>query len=413
MKAATATAAAPAPQAQATKAPAWMSLASLDDLNDYLKKAKIGGERAEQIRRRWSEAQHGAHDDAVVRAAAERDEAAVAGAADDMAHGLLEVAKKKGYLAPVPKAAAAPAAQPPGLVTRYIDPTLIDVREGWNARIDFGDLAELKNSIKAQKVLDGHGLVNDIRVREKPDGRFELIDGERRWTCVLGLVDEGEVFEIGIPAKVEPAASTDSDLIIKMFVANAGKPFLVYEEALYYKRLRDEGWTIAQIEAATGRSDNSIVGALALLDADEDLVDAVVKGEVSGGLAKSIAVNVRGNKARQKELTKKAREAKKTGDSKKAAQVRKEIDDERRAKAARKMPRLQLKARKADEDEIIALGAEVGARLKELMEKLGMPYDTDMHEWISNDRELQIAANFGALEVLKRVMGVKDAKVQF
>jgi hypothetical protein len=48
-----------------------------------------------------------------------------------------------------------------------------------------------------------------------------------------------------------------------------------------------------------------------------------------------------------------------------------------------------------------------------LMEKMEMALDSDMHEWISNDRELQIAASFGALEALKKVMGVKSAKLVF
>jgi ParB-like chromosome segregation protein Spo0J len=303
-------------------------------------------------------------------------------------------------------AAPAPAA---GLLrTRFLDPRDIDVQEGWNARIDMGDLEELGRQILAQKRLDGHGLLNDIRVKEKADGRFALIDGERRWLSVMGLIDAGEEFEFGIPAKVEPADATDRDLIIKMFLANEGKRFLPYEEALYYKRLQDSGMTLAQIEEATGRSDNSIVGALALLQADDDLQDAVIKGTIGATMAKSIAVNVRGNKARQRELVAAAKHAKKSGDRAKMAKVRKDVDDERRAKAAKTAPNLKLKARKAEESEIAALGQEVGANLVKLMTALGLPHETDMRAWLAADTELQIAATFGALTALRRVMGVMD-----
>lgn len=419
------------------KEPAWLRMPETEFLA-LCKKNGWGGKRLEEFKaRRAAAASQVARDeDALDEALAQQDAAleqqraedkSLAAAAEDGARKALEVVKQR-------RAAASPglvaaigermkvikAAPAPGLVTRYIDPNLIDVREGWNARIDFGDLEELKESIRAQKRLDGHGLVNDVRVKEKPDGRFELIDGERRYHSVMGLIDDGEVFEFGIPAKVEPAESTDADLIIKMFTANMGKPFLPYEEALYYDRLKKSGMTLREIEEKTGRSDNSIVGALALLEADEDLVQAVIKGQVGATLGKSIAVNVRGNKQRQKELTAKAREASaaaKKGDHGKMRAVKKEVDDERRAKAARTSKklaeRMAAKPRKAEVTDINAQGLAVAERLKELMEKLEMSVeDTDLRAWVSDDRELQVAAQFGALTALQWVMGGK-VKVEF
>jgi ParB-like chromosome segregation protein Spo0J len=300
------------------------------------------------------------------------------------------------------------------LTTRYVDPTLIDVKEGWNARTDMGDLEQLAAQIMTQKHLDGVGVLNDIRVQEKGDGsgRYWLVDGERRYQAVMGLIDGGEFFEFGIPAKIEPADADPKDLIAKMFLANEGKPLLPYEEGLYFKRLQTEfGMTAKEMEKFTGRSDSTIWYGLALVEADEDLVEAITSGKVGTTIAKQIAVNARGDKAKQKELTAKAKAAK--GDNKKTAALKKEIDDARRAKAAKERPNLKLKAKKADEAEIAQLGQDVAARLKDLMEKMEMALDSDMHEWISNDRELQIAASFGALEALKKVMGVKSAKLVF
>jgi hypothetical protein len=165
-----------------------------------------------------------------------------------------------------------------------------------------------------------------------------------------------------------------------------------------------------EMEEKTGRSDSTIWYGLALVEADDDLVDAIRKGTVGATIAKTIAVNARGNKARQKELVAKAIKAK--GDKAKTAELKKEIDEDRRKKAAKERPGLSLKARKADEAEIAAMGEKVGARLKEVMESFGLDFDTDMRQWIGADRELQIAANFGALTALKAVMGVKE-KVSF
>lgn len=342
-----------------------------------------------------------------------RDRHALAKAAEDLAQGAAQAVKRRKTKAEVVQAAIALDRAPPeALRTRFIDPKMIDVQEGWNARFDYGDIEELANSIRSQKRLDGHGLINDIRVREKADGRYALVDGERRLHSVMYLMEQGEEFAFGIPAKVEAADAEDADLLIKMFTANMGKQFLPIEEAHYYKRLRDQGLTIAQIEEKTGRSDNSIVGALALLEADEDLVEAVTKGVIGGGMAKSIAVNVRGNKARQKELVAKAKAAKNDPHAMKA--VKKEIDEERKAKFHKRTGK-EAKGRfdRLGPQELADLGTQVGLLLKERMEAKGMPFDADLSAWVAADPELQLAATFGALQALKASAGLKKVDVQF
>lgn len=462
-------------EAQAPKKqPTWMSLATMDELNAYIKRSKMGNIRGDEIRTQWTTA-HASTDkplngyegdvstngpstpveskptapveDKPVSGEQQKDAAfftkhvadgiarqTLAGSQQPVASKSLETFVQKGQNAQdavneviakaqgkrvkieepaaTPAPAAAPVAAAPGLTTRYIDPTLVDVRDGWNARFDFGDLEQLGNQILEQKRLDGHGLLNDIRVKELPNGRYELVDGERRWQAVMGLMEKGHEWEFGIPMKVEPADSTDRELLIKMFTANQGKPLLPYEQGMYFKRLRDSGMTMAEMEKETGISDSTIWYGLALVEADEDLVEAVVKGTVGNTIAKTIAVNARGNKALQKALTAKAKEVKKTGNKTKLAELKKEIDEARRVKAAKERPGLTIKPRKASETEIAQMGQQVGARLKEVMEMLGLAFDTDMVEWVSNDRELQVAANFGALQVLKKIMGV-DVKVTF
>lgn len=439
-----------APALQAVKQPLWMACATMDELNAYIKRAKVSTAKGDDLRAKWQATQAVAADDdrntdprtvkyeesevlgdsqqraiqadmgnvaiSVNDPALSEQPAAKANAAswDAVAKGNSAQAAVDEIIKRVSKPAAKKAAKPTGLVTQYIDPTLIDVKDGWNARIDFGDLQELAGQIKSQKVLDGHGLLNDIRVQLKDDnsGRYWLVDGERRYQSVMGLIDQGEFFEFGIPAKVEAADANLDDLIIKMFLANEGKRLLPYEEGMYFKRLQDGGMTIKEIEAKTGRSDSSIWYGLALIVADEDLVDAIRKGTIGTTIAKTIAVNARGDKAKQKELVAKAKEVKTTGDKKKLAALKKEIDEARRVKAAKERPNLKIKARKAEESEIADMGAKVAARLKEVMDKFGMEHDTNMEEWIGNDRELQIAANFGALQALKAIMGVK-VKVSF
>jgi ParB-like chromosome segregation protein Spo0J len=426
-----------APAANAVKVPAWMSCATLDELNAYLKKIKTGGAKAEAIRAKWSFAHQAGEQESVLVLSGNMKEIPLD--ADGQAHAMdedidltgaivnepgqdiaatVKEAREETPAEDMPKSRPLTAAAAviesirdaaPGLTTRFIDPRLIDVKDGWNARFDMGDLEELGRQIKSQKALDGHGLLHDVRVQEKGDGsgRYWLVDGERRWLAVMGLIDAGEEFDNGIPAKVEPADASQEDLILKMFLANEGKRLLPYEEGMYFKRLQAAGMTAKEMEQKTGRSDSSIWYALALVEADDDLVEAVKKGTIGTTIAKTIAVNARGDKQRQKELVAKAKEVKKTGDKKKLAALKKEIDEDRRAKAAKERPGLKIKARKADEADIAEMGTVVAARLKDVMDKFGMDHDTNMDEWIGTDRELQIAANFGALQALKAVMGMK------
>jgi ParB-like chromosome segregation protein Spo0J len=302
----------------------------------------------------------------------------------------------------------------PGIVKRpnayFIDPTMIARREGWNPRFDFGEIELLAASIKSELDTDPGtgGLINDIRVKRiapNGDGKcFELIDGDRRLTAVELLIKRGVVFPDGIPAKIEGKGVDDLELLIRMFTANTGKAFLPLEEADAYKRMRAAGMTIAQIEAAVGRSDNSIVAALALLDADPELQDAVKTKQISGGLAKSIAVSARGDKAKQRELVAESKAAGK--DKAKKRTVVAKVEAARRAKA--KKAGRTLKIRALTDDQLSALGAKVSEFLMTRMESIGLNPEADLAEWLAaGDADVKVAFSYGVLQGLKAAAGVQ------
>lgn len=287
----------------------------------------------------------------------------------------------------------------------HLDPRTIVRKAGFNPRFDFGEIDALARSIKA------NGVLNAIRVRRTGPGVHELVDGDRRLTAIELLLanhEKGETdlahdFAEGVPAIIVDREQSEVDSLVQMFEANTGKAFLPLEKAAAFKRMKDAGMTLADIEHRTGCSDNDIVGCLALLDADEEVVTAVKNGKISGGAAKAIAVNARGDKAKQKVLTKAVADAGK--DKGKMRAARKQIDDARRQKAAKKG--LKLKIRALDDDELSALGAKAAEALKALLESQGMSFDSDLREWASKDPELSIAFTFGALEALKAAAGAK------
>lgn len=332
---------------------------------------------------------------------------------------------------------------PSGIVKRgsnrvYADPRLIGVDPKWNTRFDFGDIEGLARDIldEYRKSPESGGLLNDIRVERggagATDGKvFTLVDGERRLTAITLLLTKGIdgsgpiAFEHGVPVKLEAPGTSSIDKLLRMYKANGGKPFLPLEEAEAFRRMRTDevdehgavtrkGLTIAQIEEATGKSDNYIVGSLALLDADPTLIEAVKDGSVSAGVAKSIAVNARGDKAAQAELAKEAKDAGK--DKTKRRAVLKKIEQKRVAKAEKKG--LKLKMRALGDDDLKALGEKAARHLAAKAKDAGWDVATadskDMDERIARmvevcqmDDALTAAFTLGALQALKAAAGMK------
>ncbi len=316
---------------------------------------------------------------------------------------------KTNKTAPVASDGVVKSSHPVGVLKRttqfYIDPTKIDRKEGWNPRFDFGEIEAIAASIKYQKSVGlVGGLINSIRVLKKTDGRFELVDGDRRFSAIELLMKKGETFPEGIPANLEDKDGNVLDRLIRMFTANDGKRFLPLEEAAAFKRMRDGGMTIAQIMKATGRSDNTINDCLALLESDAEVIAAVTSKKVTAGTAKKIAVYARGDKARQRELIATATAAGK--DKGKRAELNKALESQQRSKHAAKGHTLKIRALGAHDLSVI--GAQLAQTLKERMEVAGMAFDSDVRAWASADPELALAFTFGALEALKVAAGMPN-----
>lgn len=293
----------------------------------------------------------------------------------------------------------------------HINPRHLAIKEGFNPRFDYGEIEGLARSVKA------NGVLNPIRVKKTAPGVFELVDGHRRHAAIQLLVknfddgkhDLGHDFPEGVPAIVVDSAQDDLTSLIQTFEANTGKPLLPIEKAHAFKRMRDAGLTVGDIMKRTGCTDHDVIGSLALIDGDETLVEAVKNGKVSGGVGKAIAVAARGDKKKQAELAAAVVDAGK--DKNKRRVALKAVDDTRRAKAAKKGKVLKIRA--LDDVELSALGTQAAALLAQLLEASGMSFDSDLRKWIGKDKELQIAATFGALEGLKAAAGVKATSLEF
>jgi len=278
--------------------------------------------------------------------------------------------------AAIEKAAGTARALPSGILKKTTgynaDPRRICRKPGFNTRFEFGDIASLAESIKTELGRDpsNGGLLHDLRVKrlDKSDPRaaaadFELVDGDRRLTAIELLLSQGVEFPEGVGIKLVDKNQDDVQSLVQMYTATTGKPFLPLEEAAAFKRMRDSGMTILAISKAVGKADTHVIDTLALLEADEDVQEAVRSGKVGGTVAKQIATTARGNKALQKDMIEEAKKAKGKDPSAKAAKARllKKLQDAKDAKAKAKGKTLKIRA--LTDEQLSALGVKVAGLL--------------------------------------------------
>ena len=137
-------------------------------------------------------------------------------------------------------------------------------------------LHELSESIKRQ------GILQPILVREKPQGGFELIAGERRWRASkLAGLDS-------IPAIVKSAF--DEEVSVLALVENIQRDNLnAFEEAAALGRLRDEfKLTQEEIASAVGRSRTAVANLLRLLVLGETAKNLLLEGHIEMGHARAL-----------------------------------------------------------------------------------------------------------------------------
>ncbi len=151
-----------------------------------------------------------------------------------------------------------------------IDPNPYQTR----SRIDEGKLEELARSIEA------NGVVQPIIVRPQPDGRFQLIAGERRWRA---SEKAGKVTVPAILRNVSDEQAMEMTIIENLQRADLNP----IEQATAYGRLgRDFKMTQEQMALRTGKDRATVTNFLRLLRLPADVQQKVESGELSFGHAK-------------------------------------------------------------------------------------------------------------------------------
>lgn len=159
-----------------------------------------------------------------------------------------------------------------------IDPRKIDIMQGFNQRVDFGDINELAAQIKEQGLLEAISVVPYEKDGEK---RYLLINGERRYRALMKLIEDGE--DVGeIPANFLDGDIEDADLLVQQFMRNEGKKFNDVELGKVCQKLKELGKSNSEIARALGKNPGVITYALQSLDYDPRIREMIEKGEIGG-----------------------------------------------------------------------------------------------------------------------------------
>ncbi|MBN1535223.1 MAG: ParB/RepB/Spo0J family partition protein [Anaerolineales bacterium] len=127
----------------------------------------------------------------------------------------------------------------------------------------------------AQSIRE-NGVIQAVTVEETGDGKYMLVDGERRLRAskLAGLTE--------IPAAITPYSNGAGKRLLQAMVANLQRADLnPIEEALGYKRLQKEfGFSVDQIALKTGKCRKTIDDRLLLLKLDAEIQEMIAVGSL-------------------------------------------------------------------------------------------------------------------------------------
>lgn len=138
------------------------------------------------------------------------------------------------------------------------------------------ELDDLAASIKEK------GIIQPLIVRQRSDGSYEIVAGERRWRAA----QQAQLHQLPVVVR----EFTDVEVLEVAIIENIQRADLnAVEEAAGYRQLMDRfGHTQEKMAEALGKSRSHIANLLRLLNLPEPVLDMLRKGELSAGHARAL-----------------------------------------------------------------------------------------------------------------------------
>lgn len=152
-----------------------------------------------------------------------------------------------------------------------------------NARVDLGDIDQLKESIRQNGVKEplwGYKQKGD-------DGEeyYYIINGSRRYAALRLLFEETGA-TIFVPFRTQDKKlCTPEQNVLDRLLRNEGKEYTPYEKSLEINKLINYGWGTKEVAKKLGVSENHIKSLLSLANAPKLVQNLVADGTVSATLA--------------------------------------------------------------------------------------------------------------------------------
>lgn len=148
-----------------------------------------------------------------------------------------------------------------------VDPKAIKIIPGFNVRtVDPVHVDNLAAAYTAGRA------VPPVLVAIGEDGSLELVDGEHR---VRGAIQANmrriQIFEF---------EGTQEERIAMAISSSQGRNLSPVERAVGYKRLRNAGWTDAEIAESVGRSEGDVANHILLAECGKEVMDMVTAGTI-------------------------------------------------------------------------------------------------------------------------------------
>lgn len=175
-----------------------------------------------------------------------------------------------------------------------VTPDEIEIEDGFNARFDYGNIDELKNSI----------IENGLKIPlkgVKNGEKFILTDGHRRFKAIQ-LAYESGYTDIKILLSPE-AKQSQEERVLSMITYNSGKPFEMLEEADIYQRLSNWGWKPNEIAKKIGKSGQFVRDCLLLMTASKTMQNQIKKGFISASTVVEMMKKDKNTEAVEKKVT--------------------------------------------------------------------------------------------------------------
>ena len=154
----------------------------------------------------------------------------------------------------------------------------IDVPNGFNSRIDFGDIDELARQIKENGQLQPI-TVGRYQKEQGGDVRYMLVDGERRLRALRKIAEEGgDTTALAVIRELKDV--DDETLLSEQYLKNTGKNFSDWELATLCRKMLNGGSKKSEIARRLGKNPGHITYLLDIFNWDQRIQDMIRDGEI-------------------------------------------------------------------------------------------------------------------------------------